>query len=69
MEAEKKGLGKTLFQRLTELHGEKITAMLTVQYRMHELIMAWSSHELYDSKVRFMVNWNVPISLYHNFED
>lgn len=25
--------------------------MLTVQYRMHELIMNWSSKELYDSKV------------------
>jgi len=26
-------------------------SMLTVQYRMHELIMDWSSKELYDSKV------------------
>ncbi|ERN11784.1 DNA-binding protein SMUBP-2 isoform X1 [Amborella trichopoda] len=50
-EAEKKGLGRTLFERLADLYGEEITAMLTVQYRMHKLIMDWSSAELYDSKI------------------
>ena len=48
VEAEKKGMGKTLFERLTEGYGEEITCMLTIQYRMHELIMNWSSKELYN---------------------
>ncbi|XP_059668448.1 uncharacterized protein LOC132313615 [Cornus florida] len=52
VEAEKKGLGRTLFERLANLYGDEITSMLTVQYRMHELIMNWSSKELYDSKVK-----------------
>nr|XP_016441859.1 PREDICTED: DNA-binding protein SMUBP-2-like isoform X2 [Nicotiana tabacum] len=51
VEAEKKGLGKTLFERLADLYGDEITSMLTVQYRMHELIMNWSSGELYDNKI------------------
>ncbi|KAI8558990.1 hypothetical protein RHMOL_Rhmol04G0139300 [Rhododendron molle] len=50
-EAEKKGLGITLFERLTDLYGDEVTSMLTVQYRMHELIMNWSSKELYNDKV------------------
>ncbi|KAK1282076.1 hypothetical protein QJS10_CPB22g01375 [Acorus calamus] len=51
VEAEKKGLGKTLFERLADLYENKVMEMLTVQYRMHELIMNWSSTELYDSKI------------------
>ncbi|XP_020273755.1 DNA-binding protein SMUBP-2 [Asparagus officinalis] len=51
VEAEKKGLGKTLFERLASLYGEVAMSMLTVQYRMHELIMSWSSKELYDNKM------------------
>ncbi|CAN1348918.1 DNA-binding protein SMUBP-2 [Linum perenne] len=52
VEAEKKGLGRTLFERLADLYGGEVTSMLTVQYRMHELIMNWSSKELYDSKIK-----------------
>ncbi|XP_073150723.1 uncharacterized protein [Henckelia pumila] len=52
VEAEKKGLGRTLFERLADLYGDDIMSMLTVQYRMHELIMNWSSEELYSSKVK-----------------
>ncbi|KAH1194718.1 DNA-binding protein SMUBP-2 [Glycine max] len=52
VEAEKKGLGRTLFERLAEVYGDEITSMLTVQYRMHELIMDWSSKELYNSKIK-----------------
>ncbi|KAK2363348.1 DNA-binding protein SMUBP-2 [Trifolium repens] len=52
VEAEKKGLGRTLFERLAELYGDEVTSMLTVQYRMHQLIMDWSSKELYNSKVK-----------------
>lgn len=41
----------TLFERLAGMYGEETMSMLTVQYRMHELIMNWSSNELYDNKV------------------
>ncbi|XP_055802390.1 uncharacterized protein LOC129871491 isoform X2 [Solanum dulcamara] len=51
VEAEKKGLGKTLFERLADFYGDEIMSMLTVQYRMHELIMNWSSRELYENKI------------------
>lgn len=51
VEAEKKGLGRTLFERLAGLYSDDAMSMLTVQYRMHELIMEWSSKELYESKV------------------
>nr|GMD46410.1 DNA-binding protein SMUBP-2 isoform X1 [Ipomoea batatas] len=51
VEAEKKGLGRTLFERIADLYGDEVMSMLTVQYRMHELIMNWSSKELYDSKI------------------
>ncbi|XP_073067095.1 uncharacterized protein [Primulina eburnea] len=50
--AEKKGLGRTLFERLADLYGDDVMSMLTVQYRMHELIMNWSSEELYSSKIK-----------------
>lgn len=52
IEAEKKGLGRTLFERLAGLYGDEVMSMLTVQYRMHELIMGWSSKELYDNKIK-----------------
>ncbi|KAL5810619.1 hypothetical protein ACOSQ4_027187 [Xanthoceras sorbifolium] len=52
VEAEKKGLGRTLFERLADLYGDEVMAMLTVQYRMHELIMNWSSKELYNTKIK-----------------
>lgn len=50
-QAEKNGLGNTLFSRLTKLYGDSITAMLTIQYRMHETIMQWASQELYAGKL------------------
>uniref|UniRef100_A0A5B7CBG4 DNA helicase n=1 Tax=Davidia involucrata TaxID=16924 RepID=A0A5B7CBG4_DAVIN len=52
VEAEKKGLGRTLFERLADLYEDEVISMLTVQYRMHELIMNWSSKELYNSKIK-----------------
>ncbi|KAK9986728.1 hypothetical protein SO802_031679 [Lithocarpus litseifolius] len=52
VEAERKGLGRTLFERLADMYGDEVVSMLTVQYRMHELIMNWSSKELYSSKVK-----------------
>lgn len=50
-EAERKGLGRTLFERLASLYGDEVMAMLTIQYRMNELIMGYSSEKLYDSKL------------------
>ncbi|ODS37293.1 MAG: hypothetical protein A7316_01875 [Candidatus Altiarchaeales archaeon WOR_SM1_86-2] len=52
-EAEKKGLGKTLFERLMEMHGEieEISEMLQIQYRMHEDIMNFSNRQFYKSKL------------------
>ena len=50
-EAEKKGLGVPLFERLHKRFGKNIAQMLTVQYRMNESIMKWSSDEFYKSKL------------------
>eukprot|EP00736_Rhodelphis_marinus_P012547 Rmarinus@m.28198 len=49
--AVKAGLADTLFDRITTRHGETLTRMLTVQYRMHERIMTWSSEEMYQGKL------------------
>lgn len=53
VEAERGGLGHTLFERLIEsAHGQQLARMLTVQYRMHEQIMAWPSLRLYDNQLQ-----------------
>lgn len=44
-------LETTLFDRLLSMHGSAIKRMLTTQYRMHEKIMNFPSHELYNSKL------------------
>jgi DNA polymerase alpha-associated DNA helicase A len=44
-------LETTLFDRLLKLHGDGIKRMLTIQYRMHEKIMAFPSAELYEGKL------------------
>ncbi|KXT18854.1 hypothetical protein AC579_3535 [Pseudocercospora musae] len=44
-------LETTLFDRLLKLHGNKIKRMLTTQYRMHEKIMQFPSHALYEDKL------------------
>ncbi|CAL0310057.1 unnamed protein product [Lupinus luteus] len=67
VEAEKKGLGRTLFERLAEMYGNEVTSMLTVQYRMHELIMDWSSKELYNSKVK--AHASVAAHMLYDLED
>ncbi|KAM5441463.1 putative DNA helicase [Microsporum ferrugineum] len=41
----------TLFDRLLSLHGPGIKRMLNTQYRMHQIIMDFPSHELYESKL------------------
>jgi superfamily I DNA and/or RNA helicase len=53
-EAAAKGLGVSLFERLmnttsqNENLGQKLSRRLTIQYRMHESIMAFSSDEFYE---------------------
>lgn len=52
-EAERGGLGHTLFERLIESdHGPQFARMLTVQYRMHEQIMAWPALRFYANQLQ-----------------
>ncbi|KAG2210292.1 hypothetical protein INT47_003277 [Mucor saturninus] len=44
-------LSYTLFDRMLDMYGSKIKALLSVQYRMHEDIMSFSSRELYENKL------------------
>jgi len=50
-EAEKSGLGKTLFDRCIEMYGEKCLRMLSIQYRMHQDISDWCSGAMYGGKL------------------
>ncbi|MCH2130080.1 MAG: AAA domain-containing protein [Pirellulaceae bacterium] len=47
-DAAREGFDVSLMQRLVEHYGETITRQLTVQYRMHEQIMQFSSEHFYD---------------------
>lgn len=51
VEAERAGLGVTLFGRLAEKYPE-VSHLLEIQYRMHETIMTWSSKALYGGRIR-----------------
>jgi len=51
-EAQSCGLGVTLFERLYQYYGSKLTRMLTTQYRMHQDIMQWSSQEFYKGQLK-----------------
>ncbi|GAB6138784.1 IGHMBP2 family helicase [Halanaerobaculum tunisiense] len=50
-EAAGKGLDKSLFERLLEVHGAGIKEMLSLQYRMNQEIMNFSSQEFYDGQL------------------
>ncbi|KAL3878418.1 hypothetical protein ACJMK2_030771 [Sinanodonta woodiana] len=50
-EAAKEGLEVTLMERVLKLYCDKVMKMLTCQYRMNELIMQWSSDQLYQGKL------------------
>jgi predicted DNA helicase len=47
-EAADQGFAVSLFERLMNHYGPQIARRLTVQYRMHEAIMNFSSREFYD---------------------
>ena len=47
--AADKGFSLTLMERLVKEFGDQnITSTLTTQYRMHNSIMTWPSHALYE---------------------
>lgn len=51
-DAEKEGLGETLFDRLIRRFQDTVSRMLTIQYRMHEAIMAFPSKTFYDGRLQ-----------------
>ena len=50
--AAKKGLDKSMFERLYEIFGDEISSMLEIQYRMHDDIMDYSNYEFYDGRLK-----------------
>lgn len=51
--AARRGLRTSLFEKLARRdYGDDIRTMLTMQYRMHEDIMDFSSEEFYDNRLR-----------------
>ncbi|MCH2211960.1 MAG: AAA domain-containing protein [Fuerstiella sp.] len=50
-EAAREGFAVSLMQRLAAHYGDHITRQLTVQYRMHEQIMRFSSNTFYDGRL------------------
>nr|XP_045602750.1 DNA-binding protein SMUBP-2-like [Procambarus clarkii] len=50
-EAAAKGLEHTLMERIIDECGEDVVRMLTVQYRMNNLIMQWASSAMYQNRL------------------
>lgn len=50
-EAARQGFSKSLMEREVEIYGDSISRLLTVQYRMNQSIMAFSSQHFYDDKL------------------
>lgn len=50
--AQERGLGRSLFERLLEEHGDGVKRMLREQYRMHAEIMAFPSAQMYGGALR-----------------
>jgi len=44
-------LGTTLFDRIVAMYGDRVTRLLNIQYRMHQLINDWASTAMYDGKL------------------
>ncbi|MDX2054786.1 MAG: AAA domain-containing protein [Polyangiaceae bacterium] len=51
-DAAREGLGTTLFERLSAHWKETCTRMLTVQYRMHEGLIAYPSLSMYQNRLQ-----------------
>jgi len=47
-EAAAEGYARSMMERLVDTYGDTITRQLSVQYRMHEQIMRFSSEQFYD---------------------
>lgn len=50
-EAAGQGFALSLLERQVQSYGDKIQRMLTVQYRMHQGVMDFSSHHFYDGEL------------------
>lgn len=50
-QAAKEGLEVSLLERLVGLYGDQVTRRLSVQYRMHDQIMNFSSAQFYDGSL------------------
>lgn len=50
--AEKKGLSRSMFERMLDLHGREFWSILEVQYRMHEDIMGFSNQKFYNGRLK-----------------
>ena len=51
-EAARRGLARSLFERLLADHGDAVKQLLAEQHRMHEAIMAFPSREMYGGALR-----------------
>jgi superfamily I DNA and/or RNA helicase len=51
-DAARQGFGISLLERLAGRFGEQVTRLLTIQYRMHEHIMDFSSREFYEGRLQ-----------------
>lgn len=51
-EAARGSLSTSLFERLLQLHGDRIRVMLEVQYRMNEEIASFPNREFYEGKLQ-----------------
>lgn len=52
MDAERAGLGVTMFERASELAGGQATFMLDTQFRMHHTISDWASAAMYGGQLK-----------------
>ena len=50
-EAARQGFAKSLMERQIEVHGKAVSTMLTVQYRMNDQIMNFSSGQFYEDEL------------------